>query len=438
MTWLWILLLVSVSALALLPFVHRAWSRRRATAAIAERAGGAEHADTGVDDVEVDEVPHGEPSAPDLVEGAAQDVSGKVVSAPSDDQARDDAPVQEKSDPPAPAPSGDEAPPRDESDRSSPRPEVPARSSDSPDTPDTPPSMGRRLGKARRAMAGFVEGLRSRTVEDGTWEEIEEALIAADVGVHTTLDAVERLRHAAAEQGIRDGSQLLDALKEQMVADLAADRSLRRDHGEGVPVWLFVGVNGVGKTTTIGKVGQRLTGQGVSVLMAAGDTFRAAAAEQLTTWAERCGADIVRGSEGADPSSVIFDGIQAARARELDVVLADTAGRLQNKVNLMEELAKVRRVADREPGSVQEVLLVIDATTGQNGLSQAKQFAEAVDVSGVVLTKLDGSARGGIVFAIERELGIPVKLVGLGESAADLVDFEPREFVEALFAKDAS
>jgi fused signal recognition particle receptor len=198
-------------------------------------------------------------------------------------------------------------------------------------------------------------------------------------------------------------------------------------------VWLFVGVNGVGKTTTIGKVGHRLVSEGASVVMAAGDTFRAAAAEQLATWAERVGADLVAGAEGADPSSVIFDAIAHAAAGGAEVVLADTAGRLHTKSNLMEELAKVRRVADKGEGTVTEVLLVLDATTGQNGLTQARQFTEAVDLTGVVLTKLDGSAKGGIVFAIAAELGLPVKLVGLGEQASDLVDFDPEEFVAALF-----
>jgi len=214
-----------------------------------------------------------------------------------------------------------------------------------------------------------------------------------------------------------------------------ADRTLHSDHrGPGLPdVWLFVGVNGVGKTTTIGKLGARQIAEGRSVLMAAGDTFRAAAAEQLATWAERAGAEFVRGNEGGDPSSVIFDGVQAAAARGCDLVLGDTAGRLHTKTNLMEELRKVRRVADREPGRVTEVLLVIDATTGQNGLAQAREFGEATAVTGVVLTKLDGSAKGGIVFAIETELGLPIKLVGLGESIADLVDFDPDEFIDALF-----
>jgi fused signal recognition particle receptor len=197
---------------------------------------------------------------------------------------------------------------------------------------------------------------------------------------------------------------------------------------------LVVGVNGSGKTTTIAKLARRFTEQDYTVMLAAGDTFRAAAAEQLGMWAERAGAELVRGNEGGDPSAVIFDGVEAANARNIDLVLADTAGRLHNKVNLMEELSKVRRVADKGAGTVTEVLLVIDATTGQNGLVQAKQFTEAVELTGVVLTKLDGSAKGGIVIAIHDQLGIPVKLVGLGEGAEDLVPFDSAEFVEALFA----
>jgi fused signal recognition particle receptor len=198
-------------------------------------------------------------------------------------------------------------------------------------------------------------------------------------------------------------------------------------------VWMFVGVNGVGKTTTIAKLAQREVDEGHTLVLAAADTFRAAAAEQLGHWAERAGADLVRGQEGADPGSVVFDAMSAAQSRRADVVLVDTAGRLHTRVNLMEELKKLRRIVDRTPGALKEVLLVIDASTGQNGLTQARQFAEAVDVTGVVLTKLDGTAKGGIVLAIQSELGIPVKVVGVGESAADLVEFEPAEFVAALF-----
>jgi len=198
-------------------------------------------------------------------------------------------------------------------------------------------------------------------------------------------------------------------------------------------VWLFVGVNGVGKTTTIGKVAHQQQAEGRSTILAAGDTFRAAAAEQLDLWAHRVGAPLVRGAEGGDPGAVVFDAVERAHARNIDVVLADTAGRLHTKTNLMEELSKIRRVAERPPGRVTEVLLVIDATTGQNGLVQSRQFTEAIDVTGVVLSKLDGTAKGVIVLAIQNELNIPIKLVGLGETVEDLVEFDPEEFVEALF-----
>lgn len=300
--------------------------------------------------------------------------------------------------------------------------------------PVVKPSFFERLTKARTAFTGYLGGLVGMgKLDDEAWEELEEALIRADVGVATTMSLIEDVQSRAKETGAEDGAEIVGLLKQRMSEELAdKDRSLTIDDGE-TNVWLFVGVNGVGKTTTIGKLGKRLAAEGNTPLMAAGDTFRAAAAEQLTMWAERTGSEIVRGNEGGDPSSVIFDGVAAAAARDCNVVLADTAGRLQNKTNLMEELSKVRRVAAKEPGHVSEVLLVIDATTGQNGMSQAKVFAEAVDVTGVVLTKLDGSAKGGIVFAIESELGLPVKLVGLGEGVDDLVDFDPNEFVNALF-----
>ena len=299
------------------------------------------------------------------------------------------------------------------------------------------PRFRDRIGKARSTLSGYVGGILSRDrIDQETWDDLEEALIRADVGVATTTDILDRLKATVAAEGITEPAGLLEALKAQLKADLATgDRTLRFEPGSP-NVWLFVGVNGVGKTTTIGKVGKRQAAEGRSVVMAAGDTFRAAAAEQLTTWAERADADLVRGAEGGDPSSIIFDAVQRAAARGTDLVLADTAGRLHTKVNLMEELRKVRRVADREPGKVTEVLLVLDATTGQNGLTQAQQFTEAVDLTGVVLTKLDGSAKGGIALAIQSALGIPIKLVGLGETADDLVDFDPDEFVDALFATD--
>jgi fused signal recognition particle receptor len=293
-----------------------------------------------------------------------------------------------------------------------------------------------RLTKARTAFAGALLGIRQRSgITAETWDDLEEALLRADVGVAVTDELLAGLRARVEAKEISDPDALVDALRTEMLGRLeSADRNLHRvSTTPGEPdVWLFVGVNGVGKTTTIGKVSARQREEGVSVLLAAGDTFRAAAAEQLTTWAERSGAEIVRGSEGGDPSSVIFDAVERAASRSIDLVLADTAGRLQNKTNLMEELRKVRRVADKGRGTVSEVLLVIDATTGQNGLVQAQVFSEVTEVTGVVLTKLDGSAKGGIVFAIETQLGLPVKLVGLGETIEDLVPFDPEEFVAAL------
>ena len=298
------------------------------------------------------------------------------------------------------------------------------------------PRFRDRLGKARAALSGAMGSIAGRSKIDAeTWDELEEALILADVGVASTQELLDHLRARVKADGLSNGEELLGALKAEMTDRLTDfDRELKLSTNDGPSVWLFVGVNGVGKTTTIGKLGVREIREGHSVLMAAGDTFRAAAAEQLGMWAERSGAELVRGNEGGDPSAVIFDGVEAANARNIDLVLADTAGRLHNKVNLMEELSKVRRVADKGAGNVTEVLLVIDATTGQNGLVQAKQFTEAVELTGVVLTKLDGSAKGGIVIAIHDQLGIPVKLVGLGEGPEDLVPFDAEEFVEALFA----
>jgi len=297
------------------------------------------------------------------------------------------------------------------------------------------PRFRDRLTKARGLFAGYLQGIRGRKVSEETWEDLEEVLIRADVGVATTTRLLEALRARAEAESVTEGAQLLEILKEDLKKSLAGgDRSMRFEPGPP-NVWLFVGVNGVGKTTTIGKVAKAQAGLGRGVVMAAGDTFRAAAADQLQVWAQRSGADIVRGAEGADPGSIVFDAISSAVARKKDLVLGDTAGRLHTKVNLMEELKKVRRVADKAAGQVTEVLLVLDATTGQNGLVQAKQFTEAVDLTGVVLTKLDGTAKGGIALAIQTELGIPIKLVGLGESVDDLVAFDPDEFVDALFSE---
>jgi fused signal recognition particle receptor len=308
-----------------------------------------------------------------------------------------------------------------------------------PEAPGAPPSYRSRLGGVRGLFSGAVAALRSGRIDEATWESLEEALIRADVGVTTTGILLDELRAKVQTREISGGDDLLEALGTSIrqLLDSVGSRALRFDGREGQPdVWLFVGVNGVGKTTTIGKLARRQHAAGQSVLLAAGDTFRAAAADQLAMWAERTGTEIVRGAEGADPSAIVFDAVQRAAARKNDLVLADTAGRLHTKVNLVEELKKIRRIADRDPGNVTEVLLVLDATTGQNGLTQARQFADAVDVTGVVLTKLDGTAKGGIVIAVERELFVPVKLVGLGEGPDDLVDFDSEAFVDALLSSD--
>lgn len=294
----------------------------------------------------------------------------------------------------------------------------------------------RRFAKAAGIFTGAFAGVRAKEkITADTWDDLEETLLRADVGLSVTTSLLAGLKSRVDKKEITDPRGLVDALQAEMTAQLSANaRDLTFDTSVKQPnIWLFVGVNGVGKTTTIGKVAFAQKANGRNVLLAAGDTFRAAAGEQLETWAGRAEVPIVRGSEGGDPSAVIFDAVQSAAARGCDLVLADTAGRLQNKTNLMEELKKVRRVAEKDAGTVTEVLLVIDATTGQNGLSQAAQFAEATNVTGVVLTKLDGSAKGGIVFAIETQLGIPVKLVGLGETIADLVAFDPDEYIHELF-----
>jgi fused signal recognition particle receptor len=314
-----------------------------------------------------------------------------------------------------------------------PPPEAPVVETPAPEAP-AKPSFRDRLGKARGLFSGYLGSVRSRSgIDTDTWDDLEEALVRADVGITTTTAVLDRMRAQVKADGIKDPEVLLDVLKADLKDALAVeDRSL---HLAAVApsVWLFVGVNGVGKTTTIGKLAKRQLDAGHGVVLAAGDTFRAAAAEQLTAWAERAGADIVRGNEGGDPAAVIFDATERAKARGAALVLGDTAGRLHTKTNLMEELRKVRRVAEKGAGTVSEVLLVLDATTGQNGLIQAREFTDAVDLTGVVLTKLDGSAKGGIVLAIQQELGIPVKLVGLGEGIDDLVEFDPDEFVDALF-----
>ncbi len=290
------------------------------------------------------------------------------------------------------------------------------------------------LTKTKQNMTAQLNGMfASFTGENEEfYDDLEETLIMADVGVETSTEAVEKLRSAAKQKGLRGG----EAVKEELcgiLTEILDIGSIELKLNSKPSVILVVGVNGVGKTTTIGKLAMRLGSQGKKVLLCAGDTFRAAAAEQLTVWAERSGADIVRHEEGSDPAAVVFDGINAAKARGADVVICDTAGRLHNKANLMNELAKIGRIIDRElPGADKETLLVLDATTGQNGLLQAKQFKETSGITGIVLTKLDGTAKGGIVFAIAAELGVPVKYIGVGEGAEDLMPFNGREFVEAL------
>ncbi len=299
------------------------------------------------------------------------------------------------------------------------------------------PRLRDRLGRTRAALSGAFGGLRGRKIDDETWDELEEALILADVGLPTTERILDAVRARAKDDKIADASGLVDLVQDEVVAILESgqERELLTVDGES-NVWMFVGVNGVGKTTTIGKLASQQVADGKRVVLAAADTFRAAAADQLGLWAERTGGELVRGQDGADPGSVVFDAMAAASSRGANLVLVDTAGRLHTKSNLMEELKKLRRIVDRTEGACKEVLLVIDASTGQNGLVQAKQFADAVDVTGIVLTKLDGTAKGGIVLAIQSELGLPVKVVGVGEGVEDLVDFDPREFAAAIFTAD--
>jgi len=292
-----------------------------------------------------------------------------------------------------------------------------------------------RLSKSQNLFGKGLLALLSRDkLDEETWEEIEETLISADVGVEPTRQIVEGLRERARVLGTASATDLRGLLAEELVKalDPNADRTLKATPQGDLPaVLLVVGVNGSGKTTTCGKIARVLVADGRSVVLGAADTFRAAAAEQLATWAGRVGAEVVRGPEGGDPAAVAFDAVRRGIDTRVDTVLIDTAGRLQNKVGLMDELGKVKRVVEKH-GPVAETLLVLDATTGQNGLEQARVFTEVVNVTGVVLTKLDGTAKGGIVIAVQRKLGIAVKLVGLGEGPDDLAPFEPRAFVDAL------
>jgi len=311
-------------------------------------------------------------------------------------------------------------------------------------TLERPESAASRLVRLRERLSrsqgplgrGLLALLSRDVVDEDTWEEIEDTLITADVGVTATQELVARLRTRMKVEG-KTSADAEDILREELVTlvDPSMDRSLAVDRRDGVPaVVLVVGVNGTGKTTTVGKLARVLVAEDKDVILGAADTFRAAATEQLSTWGERVGVPTVRGPEGGDPASVAFEAVRAGIEQEVDVVIVDTAGRLQNKAGLMDELGKVKRVVEKQ-AAVTEVLLVLDATTGQNGMTQARVFGEVVDVTGIVLTKLDGSAKGGIVVAVQRELGVPVKLVGLGEGADDLAPFDPETFVEALLGR---
>jgi len=296
--------------------------------------------------------------------------------------------------------------------------------------------LKRSLSKTHESIIGRVDTLLlgKKQIDTDTLEELEEILITADLGVKTTVDLIRTLEQRLKRDELQDGAALKKALKEEILVRLMTHAAPLVVSAKKPFVILVIGVNGVGKTTTIGKLAAKYAGEGKRVLLAAGDTFRAAAAEQLELWSKRVGADIVRHKEGADPSAVVFDACKAAIARNSDVLIIDTAGRMHTKVNLMEEMKKIRRVLTREiPDAPHETLLVLDAATGQNALSQAKLFKEAAFVSGVVLTKLDGSAKGGIVVAVSHEFALPIRFIGVGESVEDLREFDPAQFVDALF-----
>ncbi|AHI00684.1 signal recognition particle-docking protein FtsY [Kutzneria albida] len=310
-----------------------------------------------------------------------------------------------------------------------------------PVEPEIEPTEGRleRLrGKLSRSQSTLGKGLLgllgAGNLDEDSWTDIEDTLLMADIGAATTTEIVDKLRERLVSRGVRSAAEVRALLREVLIESLHPEmtRSVRALPNNGNPaVLLVVGVNGTGKTTTTGKLARVLVADGRTVLLGAADTFRAAAADQLATWAERVGAEVVRGKEGADPAAVAFDAVKRGVEAKVDAVLVDTAGRLHTKTGLMDELGKVKRVVEKQ-AEVDEVLLVLDATTGQNGLTQARVFGEVVDVTGIVLTKLDGTAKGGIVFQVQRELGVPVKLVGLGEGADDLAPFEPGAFVDAL------
>ncbi|WP_344030784.1 signal recognition particle-docking protein FtsY [Streptomyces luteireticuli] len=379
------------------------------------------------------QLPPAPPSSPSVTAPPAEPHVGEEAEAPSEEKRRT---VEEVELPPAEEPAVAEPVVEPAA------PEAPA----APEIEVPEPTEGRlvrlraRLSRSQNSLGkGLLTLLSREHLDEDTWEEIEDTLLTADVGVAPTQELVERLRERVKVLGTRTPEELRGLLREELLALIGTDtdRSVHTEPGVGPDgeekpgVVMVVGVNGTGKTTTTGKLARVLVADGKSVVLGAADTFRAAAADQLQTWGERVGARTVRGPEGGDPASIAFDAVKEGIAESADVVLIDTAGRLHTKTGLMDELGKVKRVVEKH-GSVDEVLLVLDATTGQNGLVQARVFAEVVNITGVVLTKLDGTAKGGIIVAVQRELGVPVKLVGLGEGADDLAPFEPEAFVDAL------
>ncbi|WP_144118991.1 signal recognition particle-docking protein FtsY [Catellatospora sichuanensis] len=386
------------------------------------------------------EAPAGE-QRPGIERG--EKIPPSVITAPAPEKPAPEKAAPEKAAPgkpavvPAPAPPapGETAPPVEVAPPKPAEPEI--------ETPE--PTAGRlvrlraRLSRSQNVFGKGLLGLLSRDhLDDDAWDEVEESLISADVGVQATTEIVAKLRERTRVLGTRNTAELRSLLSEELIEalDPKMDRSLHTGVVDGKPsVILVVGVNGAGKTTSCGKIARVLVADGHTVVLGAADTFRAAAADQLATWASRVGAQVVRGPEGGDPAAVAFDAVKKGIDAGVDTVLIDTAGRLQNKVGLMDELGKIKRVVEKH-GPVSETLLVLDATAGQNGLSQARVFTEVADVTGVVLTKLDGTAKGGIVIAVQRALGIPVKLVGLGEGPDDLAPFDPQQFVSALLGDE--
>ncbi|MFF9278391.1 signal recognition particle-docking protein FtsY [Streptomyces griseosporeus] len=365
------------------------------------------------------------PAAPDITAPPAEPHVGDEAETPREEPRRT---IEEVDLPGGPAPVVVEEPPAEEL-------------AEAPEIEIPEPTEGRlvrlraRLSRSQNALGKGLLNLLSREhLDEDTWEEIEDTLLTADVGVQPTQELVERLRERVKVLGTRTPEELRGLLREELLTLVGRDldRTVRTEPETSKPgIVMVVGVNGTGKTTTTGKLARVLVADGRTVVLGAADTFRAAAADQLQTWGERVGAHTVRGPEGGDPASVAFDAVKEGKEMGCDVVLIDTAGRLHTKTGLMDELGKVKRVVEKH-APLDEVLLVLDATTGQNGLVQARVFAEVVDITGIVLTKLDGTAKGGIVVAVQRELGVPVKLVGLGEGADDLAPFEPEAFVDAL------